>query len=676
MSEEKSPPKTDVVLVVKGAGVHKPDDTLDQFLKGFWPAITKLDEEATITQRQDVLGPDYQPSPHDKDPHKHVTEIHCRGHRIWVKEAYWEPELTPAEPFGVLLKEWRMATYALGNLINRAFIESDTRKREQTRKRKRYSPRYFFSYLLLYFSIFWLFFILPVWKYTGAISTTSFLVTLLAAAIWAIPPTIETYKKHAMRAVDRMLESLPGMGGWVLLPLTITLLICPIEYFLVVLVLLGVQLTLNLSRAILWEFRIFDNSDTDLADYYSYHEEIEGEQQYRIGKFDKRYAKIFMMPLFYRYIVLLLLPVSFIGYGIVQLLNWTRILSGVGTGLDRFLNLALSSILGDVVTYAMDPAQAHRIRSVIANDIAHFSKRKDVDRIHIFAHSQGTAITYETLFRDLTAENQQKIQTYITIGSILSYYNQAKEVLDPIYVPRFPVLTSKEQHFAEGFRWMNFWNFTDPITEFYGLDEYTRMEKAPPLQPDGRPKHFNKNEQDEWERTRTSPRNIRSRASLKNHSEYWTNLDEIHIPFVKRILGELRPTEWSRDQRKKLRIPHHGAVFILWVIFLLVLILIGAGVIWLSSDDNLAMLNEAISPIQALIKSVTDEYSRIFPPQEETLGDQLQKAAEFFASKPVQNLRRLLLNIAIFVVPVLAITDWFRQFNRAMRIGKKLKKED
>ncbi|MEK6573661.1 MAG: hypothetical protein AABZ58_05035, partial [Chloroflexota bacterium] len=180
-----------------------------------------------------------------------------------------------------------------------------------------------------------------------------------------------------------------------------------------------------------------------------------------------RHRRLFI--LIYRYIVVLTLPITFLGLTIARLLQWTRVLGGVGDEIEKALNRALSGVLGDVVTYAMDPAQAHRVRSVVEADLRFFHDRPDVSFIHVFAHSQGTPITFETLFNHLPDTYRRKIKTYATIGSVLSYYHQVNAVIDAFYIPRFPVYPYPK--FADGFKWMNFWNLAAPITEFYGLDE-------------------------------------------------------------------------------------------------------------------------------------------------------------------------------------------------------------
>ena len=47
--------ETDVILVVKGAGEQQEDDHLNQFIRGFWPAVKSLDNGAAIAQVTDEL---------------------------------------------------------------------------------------------------------------------------------------------------------------------------------------------------------------------------------------------------------------------------------------------------------------------------------------------------------------------------------------------------------------------------------------------------------------------------------------------------------------------------------------------------------------------------------------------------------------------------------------------
>ena len=101
-----------MIVVVKGAGLQKADETLRGFLDGFWPALNRLDPTATLTQRHDLLPADYAP-PYDAKPLNIVTEIRCGERRIWIKEPNWDARRSvPDGPLGTLNKEWRMATYA------------------------------------------------------------------------------------------------------------------------------------------------------------------------------------------------------------------------------------------------------------------------------------------------------------------------------------------------------------------------------------------------------------------------------------------------------------------------------------------------------------------------------------------------------------------------------------
>src|SRR4026209_2506066 len=102
-----APLHTSVILVVKGAGNQKPDETLDLFLNGFWPAVKSLDRDATIRQLHDhdIFPSGYRSSPHEPEPHNHITEICSQGHRLWIKESFWEPDLVPENSFSVLDQE-------------------------------------------------------------------------------------------------------------------------------------------------------------------------------------------------------------------------------------------------------------------------------------------------------------------------------------------------------------------------------------------------------------------------------------------------------------------------------------------------------------------------------------------------------------------------------------------
>ncbi len=319
------------------------------------------------------------------------------------------------------------------------------------------------------------------------------------------------------------------------------------------------------------------NSDSSTDDYYSLKDDPEPDPETQAPRIFKRnnnmafWRRVFVLN--YRYIVVLALPITFLGVMLARLLQWTRVLGDVGDAIENALSLLLSSVLGDVVDYAMDPAQANRIRHVVQTDLMAFHDRADVSRVHVFAHSQGTPITFETLFHYLPPGYRRKITTYVTIGSVLSYYHQANPILDPVYSQRFPKRPYPD--FAAGFKWLNFWNLVDPITEFYGLDEYNLVQTALklPVNAAGQPDWAFAQKQ-HWrptERYQASPTNIKTPATLQNHSEYWSNIPRVMLPFAKRVLGDLRPSEWDAEALKPLPdfLTHAGLVNLLWPFWLL-----------------------------------------------------------------------------------------------------------
>jgi hypothetical protein len=270
--------------------------------------------------------------------------------------------------------------------------------------------------------------------------------------------------------------------------------------------------------------------------------------------------------------VILGLPISFLFLSLIWVVKLIPPLREWAADIEQTISLILSSVLGDVVGYAMDPAQAHRVRSAVEADLRFFHDRPEVSNLHVFAHSQGTPITFEVLFRHLPDAYRRKIKTYVTIGSVLSYLHQANPILDPVYVRRFPV--NPYPDFAEGFKWINFWNLADPITEFFGLDEYNLIQRAPLLELDsaGHPIHLTHPEeiQRQTKRYPASPTNIKTRATLQNHGEYWGNLDLVQTPFAARVFGDLRPPEWN-PSRERLRgsLAHHQWVLVLWTLWII-----------------------------------------------------------------------------------------------------------
>ncbi len=613
-----------VILVVKGGGEQKPDETLDVFVNGFWPAVKSIDAEATISKRRDIFPSDYRSSAYDKEPLNHVTEICSGERRIWIKEPCWEAAFVPDSPLNALSKEWRMATYAFGSGVHEIFFDPDTRER----LRQRSFWRYYFAFVSIYFAIFlhiglavfaWNF---MRWVYTlGRLESSawrlfalSLITEIILALLLAILPAVET--RNRLKIHDEgngRLEALPGVAGIVVMFLILAFLYSPWGYIVGLLFWVVIELALLRARAIAWPRREISNSDSATEYYYSVAGEKEKDGSLKVYKFvSARRRRAFILV--YRYIVVLSLPITFLGLSIARLLKWTRLLGGIGEGLEKTLSLILSGFLGDVVTYAMNPAQAHRVRSVVQTDLMFFHDQPEVSDIHVFAHSQGTPITFEVLFHHLSQAYRSKIKTYATIGSVLSYYNQANPVLDPYYIQRFPVRPYPD--FANGFKWMNFWNLIDPITEFYGLDEYNVVTEAPmaKLKPDGKvdldsvKKTFR-----DAERHPVSPTNIKTRATLENHSEYWSNQEQVHVPLALRVLGVLRPEQWNSERQETFIPEEHISLVsrhwgILSAIFLL-LFLLDTWVTAFLVNLSLPVVQQLASLIPAALKGILDSQS-------------------------------------------------------------------
>ncbi len=541
-SPDAPPPKTSVILVVKGAGTQKPDETLSVFVNGFWPAIKTLDPLATIRQRADIFPSGYLSSPHDKEPHNHITEICTGDQRIWIKESYWEQDLRIGGALTGLQREWRMASYAFCSTLYELVFGLDSRSRKES----------LLNFFAAFVTTYWLVLIWPLWLSLerrflppwpslyqfGFVVLLAFIVALIAAT----PMALETKRKMAEGEVSR----LPAMANWVLIFLAAGFLLAPGRYLLGLLALAITEIAFLRARAMAWPFRQIANSDSDTKEYYSY---LDANGVKCFGRRDMPITRL--SQIFYRYIVVLALPLTFPGLILARFLKWTKVLGDVGDVLEATVNLVLGSVLGDVATYAVDPTLALQVRCAVETDLRFFHDRADVADLHVFAHSQGTPITFELLFNHLDDAYRKKIKTYVTIGSVLSYYHQANPVLDPVYMRRFPVRPYPT--FGPDFKWMNFWNLADPITEFYGLDEYNMLLAAPPLDPT-------------VERHPSSPTNIKTRATLENHSEYWSNLDLVQLPFAKRVLGELRPKEWNPDALKsKSRLMFQAYLVYVWL---------------------------------------------------------------------------------------------------------------
>ncbi|MFN8385885.1 MAG: hypothetical protein U0X92_05610 [Anaerolineales bacterium] len=259
-----------------------------------------------------------------------------------------------------------------------------------------------------------------------------------------------------------------------------------------------------------------------------------------------------------------------------------------------------------------------------------------------------------SLLHFLDEQYQDKI--YTAIGSVLSYYHQARGVLDSVYYERFPVSALKKHRFPRNFKWMNFWNFSDPITEFYGLDEYTTFQDAPPLD-------------DEFVRTRTSPVNIRTRTSLsENHGEYWNNIEKFTLPFAKRVLAtkpaDMRPPEWAPDvERKKetkhtkqrdwKHYKHHVSVMVVWVLIVAIAVVATR---WLIGTSLFLLVADYFARFKT---NVLDLYELYFSSKSPTIPAELGA------------LWSQILDGALILIGVWLVYDWLGQLRRAVSIARR-----
>ena len=696
--------ETDLILVVKGAGNQAEDVHLNHFLRGFWPAVKSLDPKATIVQIPDEQ---VASSPHNEESksHKHRTEIMARGpkgekRRIWVKESYWEYEVLPSTPLGNLRKAWGMASFVFANTLqdllfprNNEFmreLRSATEGIEETDDEYP-KPRVwdyignFVSYTILFLLLFLPFLLVAPYveaaqltmvlngnvphfltSALGGFGINPILLVVIIAVLWALAPAAEISWMTFLRSKEKsnhLLRTLPGLSSWMLVFLILLLLTMPISYLTVFTGIIVIQVAAVIARRILWKYRNYANSDIDHAEYYFYKRKKSNTNY--VGKLEKGLfflPRLAFSPLVFRYFIFFVLPIAYVILIFAGFLKWTKIFEGIGKGLDDLIKVVLVGYMDDVVNYAMDPAQAHRVRSVVMNDIKNFHNLKEisdekkeqkkrekeeidaVDRIHIIAHSTGTPITFEVLFHHLETEYQKKIITYVTIGSILSYFHQARGVFDLVYHNRFsmPIRKGKDKdNFPEGFKWMNFWNFSDPATEFHGLDEYVWFEGK-------------KKDDGDQKRGATSPVNVRTRTSLKNHGEYWENLDQLQKPFAERIMGDMKPAGWDVDKDLK---PKNGdrKYWHLWGVFLFSIIsLIGIGALgYLLYWVEQSFVHEYIVN---LWEGGLSAYQNIFPPDPDGA---LQRFTTFKENGNLTDLWFKFVNGSIFVIAVWAALDWF-----------------
>jgi pimeloyl-ACP methyl ester carboxylesterase len=579
---------TEVVVVVKGAGLQKPDETLDTFINGFWPAVKNLDPAATIKQRQSVLPPEY-PAPDGEEEYNRLTEIQSGERRIWLKEAHWEAALSPLSPITALWYEWRMATYAFGSLLYDLASPNDTAdyyRKPDAATWKAMSPaqkaadaealkvEHRKDFHRLFFAHFWqymLYFALLSWGVWGhfqirannpnapslpAVLGLLLLGSFVLAVLIGLITAYRVRRIKQQKPLGRLTTKLSTL--LTLLVLLGALFINPLRYVLTLVVLMLFQTLVLLVRDIAWPYRERFNSDTKLSEFYfRQREESDGNlscDTSRVFRRENQRRKYLISAALYRFIVVLGIPLVFIVHIVTLFLRFVGraipAVGDIGVTIESVVSNLLSGGLGDVAGYSNDPAQAHRFRSVIQRDIEFFHRQPQVNHIHVFAHSQGTPITFETLFHYLPDFFRTKIKSYVTIGSVLSYYHQAGPVLDTLYVRRFPIIPYP--HFAKGFRWINFWNSNDPITEFFALDEFDLYEapQTAPIAQEGKPPYTYLEACDDIKPVRSSrsPTNIRTVGHPVlnlSHSEYWHNLREVQIPLALRVLGSDNPEAWQ-----------------------------------------------------------------------------------------------------------------------------------
>ena len=598
---------TEAVVVVKGAGGQGQDDTLSEFVRGFWVAVNADDPRATmsIQPREELTGA--------------LATIQTGNQRIWVKEAYWEPALKASSALRALWLEWQSATYAYASMVNNLVGVPDPEALRDEAGQTRWiqyaksvlSMVILYTWLLL-FLLFVLYFdrmrsepeymnlpgineeVLTGWltrhfALLDALPDRYVIFVALCVALFVIA-IVRAFRAAWVLGDLRKQKPLRRFTSEVLLIYVIALaaiVLSPIVYLVGITLLIMSQVALLIARDVFWACRPDFNSD-DLP----LPREAPGSTPRRgIRKtwqtIAARYSSYMLSPVLYRFTVVLVLPLVSVLLLLTRVLHLipssTPIIGGWASSLERFLASMVSGNMGDVSIYAADPPVASRVQSVIQTDLRWFHERHDVAHIHVFAHSQGTPITYETLFRHLPDRYCRKIRTYVTIGSVLNYYHQANPVLDALYYDRFPIaddaIALREAAFSPGFRWINCWNRSDPITEFFGIIDFH----------DGHP---------------SRPTNVITPGHWfpsTSHSEYWQNLGEVQGPLVRRVRGLPSGDAWTYndqwdDHRSVVRgldksFQTHRAVMSVWLLGVAIFAAIAVSLIPLASALYLQMPN-------------------------------------------------------------------------------------
>lgn len=493
---------------------------------------------------------------------------------IRVREVYWEPGLAAPSATTSVLREWEMASFALGQSLLRVWKPQAVLAHAPKPLHWLYGIS---TAMLLYVAVkiepASVPFLDPThplvrswdglhgWRPLVMALMAGFLV-FLARFLERLPPSkgssrLASYDQDTQAPVTggqatasealaeitgahgysyRGGRHCPGLPLWVLIALVTVLVVSPLHYLGTLVILFLIQVCVLAARWLAWPWRARPDSDT--AELFDERmppgdqsgadtpRSTEGDVTFRpLSGIERVLVVALRLPLsavLYRLLVVMTLPIVLAGSAVVAVLRWTRVLSGAGDALDGILRLTLAGTMGDIVGYSMEPGQALRIRQVLEQELAEQDADPAVRSIHIVAHSQGTPISYEVLFGRSRAIRRDKVRSYLTIGSVLSFYAQSNDVLDLLPHPRFPVSTIPK--LPAGFRWINVWNLSDPIPEFSGLDEYGYQHG------------------DQISQIRTPAKVI----PWLSHSSYWENLTLVMRPMATRILGA-EPSEWKAE---------------------------------------------------------------------------------------------------------------------------------
>ena len=561
---------TEVVILTTGAGEHASNLRQNGFLKHFWSAMQLIDPHASICQYRNIFS---NHAHLNAVSYPQLTEIRSGERRIWIKAV--ESVKEPSSVTQAMDLQWRMATYRFGRLIHDLLWPRTTPEWRPNLKHIR--SAIYIQYVTIFAFLFFTHWNL-IWSWSKAgiqealalvnvwslqTSTVAATITIglgiVVVALLALIPGGSQARKTYQRLNDYLndpekgFKALPSLPNWLRLLLMLSFVLNPIRYGIGLLVLMLAIQAVLLARDCAWPYRKKAHSDSDLSEYDVYVDEQGKEHIYRK---DQRWQKqLFLSPLFYRYLVVLALPVMrvlyWVSYPLRRIPASVPLLGKIGPTIDHFIRNSFDG--GLAASGITDLAQAEQIRRAIESDVRFFHQRPDVNNIHVCAHSQSTLITLETLFHHLPASFRGKIKSFLTMSSVLSYYHHVKPVLEGHDVRRFPVIPYPG--FAKGFRWLNFWSSYDAKSEFYALDEYQLQQ----MKPVTRPNQELASTQPQTPRQRTercsiSPTNIKTPGHWfvpTAHNAYWRNMEQVQIPFAHRLMGHPESQEWAHINEKR-----------------------------------------------------------------------------------------------------------------------------